>query len=90
MNIESSRLDIWHGSNMEEPEYLEYLPGEYLDLWDEDASAWARLVCEDPKVRQVVERFISIRSRLKHEPRGPIRSQLLAEERKLKELDFAD
>lgn len=90
LSIETPRLDIWHSSNMEEPEYVEYLPGEYLDLWDKNALAWARLVYEKPKVQQILEKCISIRSRLKHEPRGPIRSQLVAEERKLEELDFAD
>ena len=90
LNIEISRLEIWHGSNMEEPEYIEYLPEEYLDLWDENALAWAESVYENPKVQQILEKCISIRSRLKHEPPGPIRSQLVAEERKLEELYFAD
>ena len=29
--------DIWHGSNMDEKGYLDYLPGEYKGLWDDAA-----------------------------------------------------
>lgn len=90
LSIEIPQLEIWHGSNMEEPEYLEYLPEEYWDLWDEGALAWAKSVYENPRIQQVLEKCISIRTRLKHEPPGPIRSQLIAEERELEELDFAD
>jgi len=60
------------------------------DLWDENALAWAKSVYENPKVRTILEKCISIRTRLKHEPPGPIRSQLVAEEGKLEELDFTD
>ena len=90
LSIETPRLDIWHSSNMAEPEYLEYLPEEHLDLWDEPALAWAKTVYEDPNVQQILKKCMSIRSRLKHEPRGPIRSQLVAEERRLEELGFAE
>ena len=90
LNADISRLEIWHGTNTEEPEYLEYLPKEYSDLWDEDALAWARSVYENPRIQQVLEKCISIRTRLKHEKPGPIRSQLIVEERELEELDFAD
>ena len=90
LNAEISRLEIWHGSNIEEPEYLEYLPEEYLDLWDEDALAWARSVYENQRIQQVLEKCISIRTRLKHEQPGPIRSQLIAEEQELEEIDFSE
>ena len=90
LNIEIPRLEIWHGANMEEPEYIEYLPEEYLDLWDENAIAWATSIYENPKVQQIFEKCTSIRSRLMHERPGPIRSRLVAEERKLEELYFAD
>ena len=90
LNIEIPRLEIWHGSNMEEPEYVEYLPEKHLDLWDENALDWAKSVYENPRVQQILEKCVSIRSRLKHEPPGSIRRQLVAEEGKLEELDFAD
>ena len=83
LNIERPQLDIWHCSNMEESEYIEYLPEEYLDLWDEDALAWSKSVYENPKVQEILEKCINIKARLKHEPPGPIRTQLVDEKGKL-------
>ena len=35
LGIEPTKHDIWHGSNLAEPEYIEYLPEKYFGLWDE-------------------------------------------------------
>ena len=36
------RLRIEHPSNLSEPNYVEWVPPEFFDLWDEQAKAWAR------------------------------------------------
>ena len=90
LGIDISRLDIWHGINTAEPDYIEYMPEEYLNLWDDEALAWADSVYENAQVQQILEKCINIRSKLNHEPPGSIRNQLVDEEQRLKDSDLAD
>jgi len=83
LNMEIARFDIWHFTNTAEPEYLNYLPEEYVDLWDEDSLAWAKSVYENANVKVILNNFIAIRKTLKHERPGPVRFQLMEEEEKL-------
>jgi hypothetical protein len=73
------RLDIWHGTNWAEPDYLLDAPPEFLRLWDGPALAWARTTYHSPEFARVRVRTIEIFEQLKHEPRGPRRSQLVRE-----------
>ena len=87
LSIDVLRLDIWHSSNMEDPTYVEYLPEEYVELWDKDALAWAQSVYEDAEVQKILKKSIDVRSKLKDEPPGPVRTQLVLE---LAHLENAD
>jgi len=79
LGLTQEELDIWHGSNLAEKGYLEYVPPEVWALWDEPARQWARETCNSPAFRQVRARYIDIHRRLKSEPPGPTRSRLVDE-----------
>ena len=60
LHLEIPELDVWHCQNVEYPEYVEYLPAELEGLWDEEALAWVKSVYKDPKVQEILQKFISI------------------------------
>jgi hypothetical protein len=76
---ELAELDIWHGSNVAQKEYVEYIPPELFELWDEEALQWAKETYHSPKLGQVRERYIEIHRQLKEERPGPRRSKLVQE-----------
>ena len=79
IGVEQDVLDIWHGSNMAEKMYLEYVPPEIFELWDEGALRWATEAYDRSDLQTVRERCIAIYRQLATEPRGPKRSQLVRE-----------
>ena len=79
LGMEQDKLNIWHGSNIAEKDYLQYAPIEILKLWDEQALQWAKTTYHSPEFRQVRTRYIEIGEQLIHEPVGPKRSQLVKE-----------
>jgi len=79
LGSEQEELDIWHCSNWERKDYLQYAPPEIWSLWDEEALGWAKETYDSPELRQVRERYIEISEQLKHERPGPKRSQLVRE-----------
>ena len=80
-------LDIWH-SAFEYKEYLDYVPPEFLELWDEEALQWAKDVYDDPETVRLRERYIEIERQLKDEPRGPKRSRLVEEAYQMKRIEL--
>jgi len=76
---EQDELDIWHSSNYEEKEFLDYVPPEIWALWDAPALQWAAETYDSPEFRRVRARYIEIYAQLKSEPRGPRRSALVDE-----------
>jgi hypothetical protein len=57
------RLDIWHGSNWEWPEYAADVPPALLNLWDDVALQWARDISEHPTVTAKIARYVEIERR---------------------------
>ena len=91
------RLNIWHGSNIEEKDYFEYIQPEIWTLWDTGALEWAQVKYESAEFERIRTRYIEIHSQLKTEPVGTRRSQLVTEafalrklSDKLYELTFAN
>jgi len=74
-----ARLDIWHGSNWEEPEYLDEVPAEYLGLWTDAERAWAAGLYHSAEFQAVRSRYIEISRALNTTPRGPERTRLVEE-----------
>lgn len=88
LGIDQSVLDIWHGSNDSEKEYIDYLPEEFAKLWDEPAIEWARRVYDEKRCKQFRERYIEIHRLLLNElPRGE-RSELVKKSFELSELKW--
>jgi hypothetical protein len=79
LGSEQEELDIWHASNLERKDYVEYAPHEILGLWDEEALQWVNETYHSPEFRQIRERYIEIYRQLRSEPPGPKRSQLVEE-----------
>ena len=80
-------LDMWHGSNWEQPAYVTEGAAELLDLWDDEALAWAKDVYQQAWFGQIRARYLEIKRRLKDEPVGPQRSRLVDEMFRLKTLE---
>jgi len=74
-----SKLDIWHGSSDEEPDFLEQIPESYLDLWRGEEKDWAAGLYESAAFRDARERTIEICWRLDGLRPGPERSALVRE-----------
>ena len=79
LGLTQEELDIYHGSNLDEKDYLEYVPPEIWALWDERALQWAKEMYNSPEFQRVRVRYIDIHGQLKYEPRGPKRSKLVDE-----------
>ena len=76
---QQDELDIWHATNYEQTDYLEYVPAEIWALWDASALQWAEATYDSPELRAMRARYIEIQKQLKSEPRGPRRSALVDE-----------
>lgn len=72
-------LQIWHGTNLAEPEYALDAPTELLALWNAEERAWARQVSEHPVVVCRTKRYVEIHRALLDEPRGRRRNALVNE-----------
>ena len=73
-------IEMWHGCNRSEIQYLEYVPEEFLNLWDQAARDWAREQYESLEFQRVRDRFIAINKELLSLPRvGPERRALVEE-----------
>lgn len=84
LGIKQERLDIWHSSNDEEPEYILEGPLELLALWDEPALLWAKKLYESPEFQKIRLRYIEIYHEILNVRPGPKRSQLVEEAVKLR------
>ncbi len=79
LGIEQAEYDMWHGSNLEQKDFVAYIPAELFDLWDEEALQWANDTYHSPALTQVRERYVEIYHQLQSEPLGPKRSELVDE-----------
>ncbi len=85
LGIDQPVLDIWHGSNLEEEDYVkDYAPPELIELWDQPAREWAAATYRSPEFEHVRARYIEIGTALQKERPGPIRSQLVDEQYAMK------
>lgn len=73
------RLNIWHGSNIEDKAYLQYIPPEIWKLWDAGALQWVQMQYESGEFGWIRKRYIEIHGQLQTELVGTRRSQLVAE-----------
>jgi len=71
-------LDISPESDELAMMYLDYIPGEYIRMWNERELLWASTLY-DGELSAVRARFIEIKRELEHEPRGERRTRLVNE-----------
>jgi hypothetical protein len=83
-----SPLRIWHGSNLEEPDYVDQIPQEYFRLWDKEALDWASRCYHHPAFEAIRTRYVEIARQLLEEPRGPRRNRLVDESMALERSSF--
>ena len=88
LDLNPERLDIWHGSNYEDIEYLSYLPPIAMELCTEEELDWISRQYNSEKFTAIRERYIDIQRQLKTEPCGPKRTELVERASKLENLDF--
>ena len=79
LGLDREKLEIRHGSNRKEPEYLDQVPAEYFSLWDPDELQWASALYHSAAFQKVEARYIEIHRELLHLRPGPRRSQLVDE-----------
>jgi|SRR5579859_5470242 len=84
LGLKQDTLNIWHGTNWAERDYLQYAAPEILRLWDPPALRWAQETYNSSELLQARTRYIEIFEQLKSVPPGPRRSELVAEARRLK------
>ena len=74
-----AKLEIWHGSNWAEPDYVALIPEAYWSLWAEGDREWAASLYRSPEFTSVRTRWIDIGRALGTTPRGPERTRLVRE-----------
>ena len=79
-----AEYDIWHGSNWDRADYLQYIPPELFELWDESARQWAAAHYYGAELTAVRERYIEIYRKLPQVPVGPERTALVKEASRLR------
>lgn len=77
------KINMWHGSNYEEIEYLEWIPLEYFSLWDEEVKKWASDLYHSKKFQAPAARYIEIHRQLLNLTPGEERTCLVMEARAL-------
>ena len=77
-------IDMWHGSNLEEPSHLDEMPEEFFSIWDEGALRWAAQLYQGEEFQAVAARYIEIHRRLEDLRPGVERSRLVREASALK------
>ena len=85
LGLERQRIDMWHGSNVEKPDYLDEIPPEYFSLWDRESLQWASELYQSAEFKTVEARYIEIHRELLHLRPGSRWSSLVDEARKLSE-----
>ena len=84
------RLNIWHGSNREDIDYLSWLPPIVMDLCTEKELDWISEKYHSARFTIVRDRYINIHEQLKVEPRGPKRTELVRQAFRLEHLNFSE
>ena len=69
--------DIWHGSNMEHPDYITQAPKEFLPQLSEQERAWITEQFDSFRFRRVREEYVTTYSALKGEKNVDKRRQIL-------------
>ena len=78
LGYEIEAYDIWHGSNYEVPEYVEYIFDEVIETINASDLQWMKELYHSSEFTHIRERYIEIHRKLKH-------TRVVEERRKLSE-----
>jgi len=78
LGYEIEEYDIWHGSNLEYPEYVEYIFDEVIENINESDLQWIKELYHSPELTHIREQYIEIHRKLKD-------TRVFEERRKLNE-----
>ena len=73
------RVDMWHSSNYEEPEFMDWIPERVQEAITEEDLTWIRVKHESELYRKILKRYIEIKHELQTTPVGEKRSALVQE-----------
>ena len=77
---EIERIDMWHSCSDEDPDYIDWLPGQIREAITEEDLGWIRERYNSVPFIRVRDRYIAINKELETLPRGEKRSALADEE----------
>ena len=77
LGLRHDRYDIWHSSNMEEPDYITEAPPDFLPHLSEQERSWIGEQLETFRFRRAREEYIATYGALKHEKDIDKRRQIL-------------
>ncbi len=83
LGIDIKPYDMWHGSNYEDIDYVEYIPEEVIDSITESEIEWIKEHYHSTEFIQVRERYIEIFHHIKSTDNLEVRRKLLNESRSL-------
>mgnify|MGYP001568005796 CR=1 FL=1 len=69
--------DIWHGSNMEQPEYITQAPPDFLPQLSEEERSWIGEQFDSFRFRRAREEYVATYRALKYEKNVDSRRQIL-------------
>ncbi len=76
LQIKQEEYKMWHSSNLAEIEHAEYLPAEFIDLWDEKALEWLKQFYHDNKTQEIIKEYVILNTKLNDLSPGIERSEL--------------
>jgi len=77
------RVDMWHSSNYEDPEMVDYLPEEIQKSITEDELAWIQKLYRSDPFQKLLSRHIAIYHKLENLRAGDKREALIKEQQNL-------
>lgn len=79
LGYEIEAYDIWHGSNLEEPEYVVYIFDEVVEKINKSDLQWMEELYHSPEFTRIRDRYIEIQHKLKNAKNFEERSKLTDE-----------
>ncbi|WP_373499752.1 hypothetical protein [Desulfococcus sp.] len=83
IGLDIQKYDMWHSSNLEDIDYVEYIPEEIRECIQPSEIEWMSGLYHSFEFRRIRERYIAIFQALQHTKEIEKRKRLLNESRSL-------
>ena len=64
VGLDEKEADMWYSTNLERKDYVEYIPQEFFEMWDDEERKWAEAVHTDAENVAARARFVQLRFEL--------------------------